>query len=403
MQKNTANEAEHLEMLTRWRLILGGGESDGTCVTLSGEAADMDAALTALYEYERKRGFKYAQPSGKERSGGSEGSNPSVSRWLGDIRRYFPHSVAQIMQRDALQQPDLRRQFMLEPDILAAATPDVHLVATLLELRQLMPDQTRETARIVVQKVVDDLLQRLQQRTLAALRGALNRQARRLRPRFNDVDWHSTIRRNLRHYQPDYRTIIPETTIGFGRRNQHSLQQVILCLDQSGSMGESVVYSGVFGAVLASIPALQTRLVAFDTEIADLSADLNDPVELLFGVQLGGGTDIGRALQYCQTLVQQPDQTILILISDLYEGAPAHVMQRIATELQQSGVHLIVLLALNDQGSPDYDRQQASFFASLGVPVFACTPHLFPELMAAAINRHDLQQWAGEHQIVLKQ
>jgi Mg-chelatase subunit ChlD len=401
VEKKISAEYAHEAIRTRWRLILGGGEAEGTGQALSGEQAQADAALSALYEYERKRGFSY-NPDGKQK-GGSEASNPSISRWLGDIRRYFPQSVAQIMQRDALNHPDLKKQFILEPSMLAAATPDVHLVATLLELKQLMPDETRATARIAVQKVVDELLQRLEQRTLNALRGALHRQARKLRPRLNDMDWHTTIRRNLKHYQKDYKTIIPEIPIGFGRRTKQSLKQVILCLDQSGSMGESVVYSGIFGAVLASIPALQTQLIAFDTEIADLTADLSDPVELLFGVQLGGGTDIGRALRYCQTLVQQPEDTILVLISDLYEGTAPDAMYRAAIELHQSGVQIIVLLALDDQGSPVFDRQHASFFASLGAPVFACTPDLFPELMAAAFARRDLQQWAAEHQIVLKQ
>jgi Mg-chelatase subunit ChlD len=175
---------------------------------------------------------------------------------------------------------------------------------------------------------------------------------------------------------------------------------VILCLDQSGSMATSVVYAGVFGAVLASLPALRTRVVAFDTAVVDLTDDLHDPVDLLFGVQLGGGTDINRALSYCQGLVRRPQETILVLISDLYEGGNREEMLKRAAALAGSGVQLIALLALNDQGAPSYDHNVAAALAGMGIPSFACTPDLFPDLMAAAINRQDLGQWAASRAIV---
>jgi len=162
----------------------------------------------------------------------------------------------------------------------------------------------------------------------------------------------------------------------------------------------SVVYAGVFGAVLASLPAVRTQVVVFDTSVVDLTHELHDPVELLFGTQLGGGTDINRALAYCQTLIRQPHDTILILISDLYEGGNREEMLKRAAALAGSGVQMIALLALNDDGAPSYDHNVASAFTALGVPAFACTPDLFPELMAAAINRHDLAQWAAARNIV---
>jgi Mg-chelatase subunit ChlD len=208
-----------------------------------------------------------------------------------------------------------------------------------------------------------------------------------------------TIRANLKHYQPEHRTIIPETRIGFGRKRS-ALRDVILCVDQSGSMATSVVYSGVFGAVLASLRAVRTHLVVFDTAVVDLTEELADPVELLFGTQLGGGTDINQALTYCQALVQRPEETILVLISDLFEGGNQREMLNRAAALAGSGVQFIALLALNDDGAPSYDHQVAVAFAGSGIPAFACTPDLFPELMAAAINRQDIAHWAASREIV---
>ena len=228
---------------------------------------------------------------------------------------------------------------------------------------------------------------------------ACNRATRNRRPRHSEIDWQRTIRANLKHYQPAYRTIIPETRIGYGRKRS-ALRDIILCVDQSGSMGASVVYSGIFGAVLASLPALRTRMVVFDTEVVDLTEDLHDPVELLFGVQLGGGTDIDRALSYCQSLVRRPQETILVLISDLYEGGNREEMLKRAAALAGSGVQMIVLLALSDNGAPSYDHGVAAALAAMGAPAFACTPDLFPDLMAAAINRQDIGQWAAAREIV---
>ncbi|GAB3962872.1 VWA domain-containing protein [Spirosoma harenae] len=388
--------------LTRWRLIIGGNEADGTGATLTGQEIQIDAALAALYEFERRGRFDYGAPDSTSRKGGSGASQPSVARWLGDIRQFFPQSVVQVMQNDALKQDELKRKLMFEPDILEQATPDVQLVATLMELGKLIPSKTKDTARRVVQKVVEELLRKVEQKTIQAITGAINRAARNRRPRHNEMDWHSTIRKNLKHYQPDYKTIIPEIRIGYGRKSKRSLKDIVLCLDQSGSMGQSVVYSGIFGAVMASIPTVTTRMVVFDTEVADLTEDLKEPVDLLFGVQLGGGTDINRALTYCQQLITKPDDTILVLITDLYEGGNSENMRRRMAELVASGVQLITLLALDDSGAPSFDHQHARFLSGLGVPVFACTPDLFPDLMAAAINKQDLTQWAGDNDVVLK-
>ncbi|AYQ32389.1 VWA domain-containing protein [Runella sp. SP2] len=386
--------------LRRWRLILGGDEADGTDCQLSGMDAQIDASLSALYEFERKQRFEYIEKDNSKVGRGQ--SQPAVARWLGDIRNYFPQSVVQVMQGDALKQPVLQQKLMLEPDILEQATPNVALVANLMELGKLIPSKTKDTARRVVQKVVEELIQKLEQKTVQAITGALNRSSRNKRPRYNEIDWNTTIRKNLKHYLPEYRTIIPETRIGYGRKSKRSLKDVVLCLDQSGSMGASVVYSGIFGAVMASLPQIKTQMVVFDTEVVDLTEDLKDPVELLFGVQLGGGTDINKALSYCQKIIAKPNDTILVLITDLCEGGDETQMRKRVEELVAEGVQVICLLALDDSGAPYFDTRNAKFLATLGVPVFACTPDLFPDMMAAAISKQDMAQWAGDHEIVLK-
>jgi len=387
--------SDEQERLRRWRLVLGddaaptpsgdtGGNCEGLNVQLGSGDRAMDRALAALYSPERQAGLG--------------GSAPNVARWLGDIRTYFPTPVVRVMQQDALDRLGLRKM-LLEPELLETVEADVNLVATLLSLSRVIPERTKETARGVVRKVVADVERRLREKTINAVRGSINRATRTNRPRHNEIDWDRTIRLNLKHYQPDRGIIIPERLVGHGRKRQ-ALRDVILCVDQSGSMANSVVYSGIFGAVLASIHALSTRMIVFDTAVVDLSEDLQDPVDLLFGARLGGGTDINRALAYCQGLIARPSQTILFLITDLYEGGNADELLKRAATLVAGGVQVICLLALNDTGAPIFDERRAAAFASLSIPTFACTPDLFPDLLAAAIGRRDLNLWAAQNEIV---
>ncbi|MFE6058921.1 VWA domain-containing protein [Streptomyces sp. NPDC056431] len=381
----TTGAAADDERLRRWRLVLGGGEADGTGRALTGTDAAMDGALTALYGRRNQGGDR----TGRDRSAGLGASAPSVARWLGDIRTYFPSSVVQVMQRDAIDRLGLAT-LLLEPEMLEAVEADVHLVGTLLSLHKAMPETTRETARAVVRKVVDDLEKRLAARTRATLTGALDRSARISRPRHRDIDWDRTIRANLKNYLPEHRTVVPERLIGHGRASQAMRKEVVLCIDQSGSMAASVVYASVFGAVLASMRSIATRLVVFDTAVVDLTDRLDDPVDVLFGTQLGGGTDINRALAHCQSKITRPADTVVVLISDLYEGGIRDEMLKRVAAMKASGVQFVALLALSDEGAPAYDRDHAAALAALGAPAFACTPDLFPEIMAAALEKRPL-------------
>ena len=375
------------EQIRRWKLALGDDDMEG----LGERDRRLSQALSALYDGEGKKG-----------RGGLGASSPKVSRWLGDIREFFPTPVVQIIQKDAFERLNLKA-LMMEPEFLETLEPDVHLVADLISLRGAMPEKTMETARTVVDKVVADLMKRLQSKTVEKLTGAVNRSKRTHRPRHADIDWPRTIRANLRHYQKDYNTVVPETLVGFARktRTRADLDHVLLCVDQSGSMAPSVVYASIFAAVMASLPVLSTKLVCFDTSIVDLTEDLADPVQVLFGVQLGGGTDINAALAYCETKIDRPAKTHLVLITDLYEGGDADTMLARVAALKQSGVNVIVLLALSDDGRPSYDSRHAGAIAAMDCPVFACTPDQFPDLMATALTKQDIGQWASANGIEL--
>ena len=386
----------------RWRLILGqteqeeegqqaqAGEGDGQGDEqqaqggLSEKDQAMDEALEALY--------------GDSTGGDLSDSNPDIARWLGDIRTYFPAEVVQVMQQDALSKLNLRR-LLSQPEFLEAIEPDVQLVANLISLRRVMPSKTKETAKAVVRKVVEQLLEQLRYPLEQAISGSLNRATRARRPRHKEINWGRTVQANLKHYQPDLQTVVPETLVGYGRKRS-ALRDVIIALDSSGSMATSVVYGSIFASVMASIPALATKLVMFDTNVVDLSDQLDDPVELLFGLKLGGGTNIDRALGYCQQLVTRPRDTVLVLLTDLFEGGNKESMVRRVATLVNDGVEIVTLLALNDHGAPRFDRQMAQELVNLGVPAFACTPQLFPDLMGAVLNGRDLRQWAAAHGIV---
>lgn len=375
---------EREERLRRWRLVLGGGDADGVGVALAADDAARDDVLSALYDSDRR--------------GGLGGSSPRVARWLGDIRTYFPTRVVQVMQRDAMDRIGLR-QLLVEPEMLASVQPDVALVGTLIGLGRAIPPASRETARTVVRKVVRDLEARLAAPTRQAVTGALDRANRTRRPRPRDIDIGRTIAANLSRYRPELGTIVPERIVGHSRRSQQVLRDVVLCIDQSGSMASSVVYASVFGAVLASLRAVRTRLVVFDTSVVDLTDQIDDPVDVLFGVQLGGGTDIAGALAYCETVVATPRDTIVVLISDLFEGGVQDELVRRGAGLVESGVTVVALLALSDEGAPAYDEDNARALGEVGVPAFACTPDLFPDLMAAAIAHRDLTRWAADRDI----
>jgi Mg-chelatase subunit ChlD len=332
-----------------------------------------------------------------ERSASLASSAPYLARWITDIQNYFPAPVIKILQQDAIERLDLKLM-LLEPEVATTIVPDLNLVTTILLLKSQLEPRHLPAARQIIQRIADDIIRRLKAPLARSITGSLNRASRKNRPRPSEIDWNRTIRANLKHYSREHRTIIPEKLIGFSRKRVH-LRDVILCIDQSGSMAESVVYASLTGAILATIPAFRTQIVAFDTDVVDLTPHLTDPVELLLGFQLGGGTDINSALRFCQQNITRPNDTILVLISDLIEGGNRNDLLRRAQEIKASGVQFIALLSLTDSGTPTYDSSIAQSFAEFGIPTFACTPDLLPDLLSAAIERRNLLDWTAAHDI----
>jgi len=380
------------EQQRRWRLALGSEEDQ-----LEGDDQRLSTALSMLYNTDTP-----SEGRGKKGRGGLGRSAPKVARWMGDVREFFPTAIVQVVQKDAFERLGLR-EMLLQPEFLAAVEADVNLVADLMSMRGIMPEKTKETARVVINKVVAELMEKLERKTSEALRGAVDRSKRTFRPRFNDIDWARTIHANLRHYQREHNTVVPEKLVGFMRQQRRivDLDEIILCVDQSGSMATSVVYASIFAAVMASLPVVQTKLICFDTVILDLTEELNDPVEVLFGVQLGGGTDINQAVAYCQQKIERPSKSHFIMITDLYEGGNEKEMLSRLGNMVQSGINVIVLLALTDDGRPSYSQATAEAVAAMGIPVFACTPDQFPDLMATALRKEDIAKWAAGEDIKL--
>lgn len=289
------------------------------------------------------------------------------------------------MQQDAIERLNLR-SLLLEPDVSDRLDWDPMLAAEVLTLMSTLPDSQTERIREIVRPVVEALERQLRPATQQALGGRLRQRSPRRSPRYRDIDWQRTLSANLKHYQPHYDTIIPEKLIHRGMPPR-LLSDVVLCLDQSASMATSVVYASVFASVLASVSSLNLRLLAFDTAVVDLTSRLHDPLDLLLGMQLGGGTDISQALRYSLQGIQRPHETLVILLSDLYDGGDRQQLWQAFAQLLASGVRVVSLLALDETGVPRYDVATAERLAHLGIASFACHPEEFPSLISEYLLR----------------
>lgn len=392
------------EQIKRWRLILGAdaeqklqsyGGASGPL--LDEKSRMMDEALAAIYD--GTSGYSGIDSSssasaGSRKTAGLGTSSPKLAKWLGDIRSFFPPDVVSIIQADAIERKGLK-QLLFEPELLSQVKPDIQMVATLMSLKGLIPEKTKDTARQLVKVVVEEITKRLTDDIRRAVTGALNRRQHSPLPSASGLDWNTTIRKNLKHYDHDRQLLIPEKVYFFDRARRSKEWTVILDIDQSGSMANSVIYASIVGSIFASMPSLDTKVVVFDTEVVDLSEQCaEDPVDMLFGVQLGGGTDINKSVAYCEQFISEPKKTLFILVSDLYEGGNRSELLRRMAEMQQAGVKAICLLALSDQGLPDYDDSVAKKLATFGIPCFGCSPDRLPELIEGALKGLDLKEMA---------
>ncbi|AMD84096.1 VWA domain containing CoxE-like protein [Capnocytophaga haemolytica] len=376
------------EHITRWRLILGQDVRAMGEAALSEEQSLLDATLAALYD--DTEGGK-----GSGRGAGLGKSAPNLAKWLTDVRNFFPPDVVSIIQADAIERKGLTK-LLFEPETLKNVKPDIAMVGTLMALKGQIPKKSKDSARELVKAVVDEIMKRMEQDLRRAVTGALNKKAHTPIANFSSTDWKRTINRNLKNYDTETKRLIPEKFYFFERTQKQKSWTVILDIDQSGSMCDSIIYSSVMGSIFASMPALDTHVIAFDTEVTDLTELCRqDPVDMLFGVQLGGGTDINKSVAYCQTLIENPRKTMFILISDLYEGGVRAGLLRRLEQMHSDGVKVMVLLALSDSGRPDYDEKLGKEIAKKGIACFACTPDRLPDLVAAALKGDDLNKFEG--------
>jgi Mg-chelatase subunit ChlD len=372
--------------LERWRLVLG--EAGAACVGSSGlgaEAAGRDAALEWLYG----RGDDLARRDirrGTTRRGGTEASVLTTVDWLDDITRLFPKETIERLERDAVEKYEIH-DVVTDPAVLERIEPNATLLKAVLRTKHLMNPEVLALARRIVEAVVRDLIQRLATEVRHAFQGAKVRRASRFKLARN-FDVHRTMRENLRHYQPESRRVVIETPYFVSRTRRHiDRWQVILLVDQSGSMTGSVIHSAVTAACLWGLPGVKTHLVAFDTAVVDLTADVDDPVELLMKVQLGGGTDIAGAVRYGAQLIENPRRTIFVVISDFFEGGDESQLVRTIKHLVEQGTRVLGLAALDEEANPVYDHSLAGKLAAVGASVGAMTPGQLAAFVAEQVGR----------------
>ena len=387
----TPLSADDAQALLRWRLALGpGAEKAAPELGLRGlcqagaEVEGVDGGR--LPEFDTALGFAY-DTAGKQ--GGSGSSRPYLPKWLGLLREFFTKDVVALVQKDAIERRGLT-ELLFEPETLPLLDKNVELVATLLGARGLVPDKAKDIARQIVREVVDELRKQLESEVRTAILGAVRRNQNSPLKLARNIDWKKTIDKNLRGWDRDRRRLVPERIYFWSNQRRRHDWDIVIAVDQSGSMGESVVYSSVMAAIFASLDVLRTRLLFFDTEIVDVTPLLVDPVEVLFASQLGGGTDINRAVAYAQEhFVEQPEKTIFLLITDLYEGGDAGALVARVRQLVDSKVKVLVLLALADGGTPSYDHALAARLAALGAHCFGCTPKLLVRVVERIMKNQD--------------
>jgi hypothetical protein len=359
----------------RWRLILG-DEAEGVCGGLAGQDADRDAALEYLYGREakgrnRRAGGRGDQGSGK---GSLDPSQLTVPQWINAVHALFPQRTVERIEKDALERYQVQ-ELVTNVDLLKRAEPSMTLLKAVLHTKHLMNQEVLGVARELVRKVVEQLMEKLARPVQSPFFGVVDRRKRSSLRVAKNFDAQTTIRRNLKHYDPEARKLFIQTPHFYSRVRRHADKwQVIILVDESGSMADSVIHSAVTAAIFFGIRTLRTHLVLFDTSIVDVSADCGDPVETIMKVQLGGGTDIGQAVRYAEGLIDNPRRAIVVLITDFCEGAPVGNLFAACKRLIEQGVLLLGLAALDAEAKPQYDHATAGHIAGLGAHVGAMTP-----------------------------
>lgn len=372
----------------RWRLVMGEG-AEQLCGGLGPEDQARDECLAFLYdrEYGGGRNVRGRAADGSGAQGGLGASALTVPDWINRVHELFPQRTIERLEKDALERYRLD-EMVTNPDVLARAQPNPTLLKAVLRTKHLMNQDVLKAAQHLVRQVVADLMKRLAVDVRNAFQGALDRRRRSHLKIAKNFDIDTTLRRNLKHYDPEARRLLIETPFFFSRvRQQVDRWQLIVLVDESGSMLDSVIHSAVMASIFFGLKMLKLHLCIFDTAVVDLTADCVDPVETLMKVQLGGGTDIGQAIEYAGQLVENPRRTIVVLITDFYEGAPPARLFAAARKLVESGVTALGLAALDERANPTYDRETAARLVQLGWHVAAMTPGELANWVAEKVRR----------------
>ncbi len=377
-------EPTNREALARWQLVLGKYARARMPDCLSGTQQQMAASLEMLYSREyRGRGVRQDKKLGP---GSLDPSQLNVPRWLNEMRELFPKQTCERITRHALERYGMT-EVVQDPQTLASLEPSAELLGAVLSLKGQMQGAVLGEVRRLIARVVEEVRRKLEQEIKNALAGRLNRFRRSHHKVARNFDARDTIRRNLKNYNPDRKKLIVEEPRFFSRVKRHLPWEVILCIDQSGSMADSVIHAAVMAGILAALPMVRVRLVVFDTSVVDLSDHVSDPVEVLMAVQLGGGTNIGQAVRYCEQLVNQPRRTVLVLVTDFCEGADPRVLVAAVKRLREAGVKLLGLAALDAEANPFYDTQMAGRLAAEGMEIAALTPGQLAHWLGDVMNR----------------
>jgi Mg-chelatase subunit ChlD len=343
----------------------------------------MDRVLDYLYG--REYAGRGVRETSRDRQGGAGASALFVPEWLKGVRELFPRETVEVIERHALERYGMT-ELVTDEEILRKMEPSYELLKAVLSFRHLMAPRVLDVARQLVRQVVEDLRRRLAKDVRQVLWGRLNRRRRSPLKIARNLDWHRTIRANLKHYDRDRKRIILQSLHFWSRVEHHIPWHIIMAVDCSGSMMDSVIHSAVMAGIFKGLPTVRVSLIAFDTAVVDLTEHADDPTEVLMSVHLGGGTDIAGALGYCETLVVSPTRTILVLVTDFYEGGPADRLIATVKRLRESGVRVLGLAALDAEANPAYDQTMAERCVAVGAEVAALTPRRLAEWMAQVIS-----------------
>lgn len=376
------NDRQDIEKLNKWRLMLGkyadarlpfGDDGSGI------RYMEMEDVLDFLYARE------YGEEEGvRQQSGGDGGSCLTVSEWINKIRELFPKETVEIMEKQALDRYGMT-ELLTDKRVLEKLEPNQELLKTILQLKGSMNQEVLAEAKKIVRHVVNELTEKLRQDIRQAIVGRVDRNRTSAVKSSRNLDIKKTIQKNLKNYDSERKRLVLERVYFNARVKRYNTWRVIIAVDESGSMLDSVIHSAIMAGIFAGLPMLDTRLVIFDTNVVDLSEYADDPVEMLMSVQLGGGTNIGGALDYCENLIDNPERTIVVLITDLYEGGDINALYAVSKGIIEAGSKMIVLTALDMAANPNYNRGAAAVMAQLGAHVAAMTPKQLADWVAEIV------------------